>query len=55
MTGKVRYPGPVFKCEDMSWELRRPAPLLGQHNEEIYGKLGYDKEDLRNLRERGVI
>jgi crotonobetainyl-CoA:carnitine CoA-transferase CaiB-like acyl-CoA transferase len=40
----------------MPWLIRRPAPLMGQHNEEIYcGKLGYSKEDLVKLKETGCI
>jgi crotonobetainyl-CoA:carnitine CoA-transferase CaiB-like acyl-CoA transferase len=32
------------------------APLLGEHNEAIYGdRLGYSKEELSNLRNQGVI
>jgi crotonobetainyl-CoA:carnitine CoA-transferase CaiB-like acyl-CoA transferase len=35
--------------------LRTPAPGLGQHNEEIYARIGYSPERLAALRERGVI
>lgn len=56
VTGKVTYPGAPFKAEEMPWVIRRPAPLLGQHNEEIYcEKLGYTKADLVKLKEAGVI
>jgi len=33
----------------------RPAPLLGEHTEEILAKLGYDKSALEELRSSGVI
>jgi formyl-CoA transferase len=33
-----------------------PAPLLGEHNEEVYGKLlGLTPEDLSALRSQGTI
>jgi crotonobetainyl-CoA:carnitine CoA-transferase CaiB-like acyl-CoA transferase len=56
MTGKLTYPGRPINAEKMPWVIRRPAPLLGQHNEEIYcEKLGYSKLDLVKLREAGII
>ncbi|OGO00216.1 MAG: hypothetical protein A2Y59_01125 [Chloroflexi bacterium RBG_13_52_14] len=55
-TGKVTYPGAPFKLSESPWKIRYPAPLLGQHNEEIYcNQLGYNKEDLVKLREGGII
>lgn len=54
-TGKLLYPGAPYRAEGMAWEVRRPAPLLGQHNGEIYGDLGYSENDLMRLREDGVI
>ena len=55
-TGKVTYPGAPFKMTETPCQARHPAPLLGQHNEEIYCKLlGYSREDLVKLRESGVI
>ena len=55
VAGKLTYPGRPFIMPDTPWQIRMPAPLLGQHNEEVYGKLGYAREDLVKLRERGVI
>ncbi len=55
-TGKVTYPGAPFKMSETPWKISRPAPLLGQHNEEIYCKLlGYTAEELIKLREGGII
>jgi len=55
-TGKLTYTGAPFKMSESPWQLRSPAPLLGQHNEEIYTKmLGYSKKDLARLHESGVI
>jgi CoA:oxalate CoA-transferase len=55
-TGKVAYPGAPFKLSESPWKIRSPAPLLGQHNEEIYCRqLGYTKEDMVKLREGRII
>jgi crotonobetainyl-CoA:carnitine CoA-transferase CaiB-like acyl-CoA transferase len=54
--GKVRYPTAPYKFSETSWEARHPAPLLGQHNEEIYcQRLGYTKEKFVKLRQAGII
>ena len=55
-TGDLKYPGAPYKFSKTPWALARPAPLLGEHNEEIYcGRLGYSKEDLVALRRADVI
>lgn len=54
--GLIKYPGGPAKLSETPWSLRRQAPWLGQHNEEIYrGLLGYDSQDLVRLRELQVI
>lgn len=55
VVGKVKYPGAPIRMEGSPWHVTRPAPLLGQHNEEVYGQLGYGKDDLVKLRETGVV
>ncbi|MFQ5875000.1 MAG: CaiB/BaiF CoA transferase family protein [Dehalococcoidia bacterium] len=55
-TGELEYPGSPFSTSSGSWEVRRPAPLLGQHNREVFcGLLGYSGAELAKLRETGVI
>lgn len=53
--GPVRQPGRPFIMNETPWALRRPAPLLGQHNEEVLADLGYAAEDIVSLRQSGVI
>lgn len=55
-TGVLKYPGAPYKLSQTPWQIKRPAPLLGEHNEEIYcGRLGYSREDLARLRRGGII
>jgi crotonobetainyl-CoA:carnitine CoA-transferase CaiB-like acyl-CoA transferase len=54
--GGVKQPGPPFNMTESPWRIRRCAPRLGQHNEEIYsGILGLSREELMVLREQEVI
>ena len=53
--GKVTMPGMPVKMSESPRDIRR-APLLGEHNEEIYHeRLRYSKEELVRLRGQGVI
>lgn len=55
-TGVLKYPGAPYKLSQSPWQLNRAAPLLGEHNEEIYcDRLGYSREDLVRLRRGGII
>ena len=55
VTGKLKYTGRLALSEELPWAARRPAPLLGEHNEEVYSELGYSRQDLVRLRESGVV
>ena len=55
-TGMLRYPGAPYQLSETPWRMDQPAPLLGEHNEEIYcGRLGYSRDDLEQLHANGVI
>lgn len=54
-TGPLQYPGTLYKFSQSPWEIRRPAPLLGQHNDEIYGKLGLSPLEISELKKQKVI
>lgn len=53
--GELKYPGPPFKMMESPWQIRDPAPLIGEHNEEIYRALGFLQQDLVTLKAAGVI
>ncbi len=55
-TGKLRFPRGPYKFSETPWRLARPAPLLGEHNEEVFSKrLGHSSEELVRMREAGII
>lgn len=50
------YPGAPFKVDGPKWRISRRAPLIGEHNDEIYcGELGLSPSYLDELRSRSVI
>lgn len=56
VAGKAEYPGPPYKWSETPPAIQRPAPCLGQHNQEIYcDELGFSKQDLVALRDARVV
>ncbi len=56
VAGKMKYPGAPFQLSVTPARIVRPAPLLGQHNEEVYcGMLHYTREQLVRMRQGGII
>jgi len=56
VAGKLKYPGWPYLFSNISWRTDQAAPLLGQHNHEIYcDRLGFSQEDLAKLRQMKVI
>jgi len=55
-TGSVSFAGPPYKLSGQDVTSTRPAPLLGQHNADVYcDELGYSKEELVKLYQTGII
>jgi len=56
VTGRAQYPGMAVRLPVETITASEPAPLLGQHNGEVFGQeLGYSPEDLVSLRTHSVI
>jgi crotonobetainyl-CoA:carnitine CoA-transferase CaiB-like acyl-CoA transferase len=54
--GTLNLPGAPSQYGKTKWSLRRPAPRLGQHSEEIFcGELGVARERLAALKEAGAL
>jgi crotonobetainyl-CoA:carnitine CoA-transferase CaiB-like acyl-CoA transferase len=52
----LRYPGCFYKSDQSTSHIKYRAPLLGEHNYEIYHKeLGLSKDELVLLKETGII
>ena len=53
--GLLTYPGAAFKLSETPWLAGR-APVLGEHNEEVYcDRLGVSVEELARLKEDGIV
>ncbi len=52
----ITYPGAWVKLSQSSCGIRRRAPLIGEHNHEIYVKeLGLSEDELVVLKQGGII
>jgi benzylsuccinate CoA-transferase BbsF subunit len=54
--GERTYDTPAFKLSKTPHELTRPAPLLGQHTEEVFREVvGMSAEEFAGLKAEGVL
>ena len=52
----ITYPGAFFMSDEIVCRPRFRAPLIGEHNNEIYqGELGLSGQEITRLKEAGVI
>jgi crotonobetainyl-CoA:carnitine CoA-transferase CaiB-like acyl-CoA transferase len=55
-TGTLKYPGPFLRLSETPARVALRAPLLGEHNEQIYcGRLGYSRSELNEMRKAGIV
>ena len=54
VAGRLRQPRPPARFERTPARLGGPAPMIGQHTDEILGELGLEDEVAR-LREAGIV
>ncbi len=52
---EVPLTGPAAKFSRTPTRVRSAAPALGAHTDEVLGELGLSEEDVRHLREEGVV
>ncbi len=53
--GTYRYPGAPYRLGGTPWEIRSPAPTLGQHTAEVLSTIGVSESDLASLKSEGVV
>ena len=55
IAGELTYPGRPFIMGATPWAIRRPAPTLGQHTDEILSEIGATADEIEDLRARGAV
>lgn len=56
LSDTITYAGAPLQTNHHAWGIRRRAPLIGEHNEEVYqGELGLSQHEMAVLKRDGVI
>ena len=53
--GGIRNIGVPVKLSDTPGSVRTPAPLLGQHSDEVLDQYGYDESEIAALKDSGAL
>ena len=52
----ITYMGAPYKMTETTWRISRRAPLIGEHNQEIYeGELGFSEQEMHLFKEARAI
>ena len=54
-SGSIRNIGVAVKLHDTPGSVRTPAPILGQHSEEVLDQYGYAESDIAALKDAGIL
>jgi crotonobetainyl-CoA:carnitine CoA-transferase CaiB-like acyl-CoA transferase len=55
VAGRIKNIGIPVKLSETPGSVRRPAPTLGQHTDEVLADLGYSEAEVDRLRAEGVV
>lgn len=55
VAGTVRQTRPAERMDGTPSEISRPAPMLGQHTDEVLGEMGFADEEITKLRAAGAL
>ncbi|MBI4296388.1 MAG: hypothetical protein HY667_04650, partial [Chloroflexi bacterium] len=55
LNASLTYPGLFVRSSIMECSIRHRAPLIGEHNYEVYAEIGLSKEQVLSLNQAGVI
>ena len=55
LSATLTYPGTFFRTKEAPFKVRCRAPLIGEHNREVYEEIGISKEETAILKQANVI
>jgi crotonobetainyl-CoA:carnitine CoA-transferase CaiB-like acyl-CoA transferase len=53
--GPTQLQGIVPEFSETPGDVKRPAPMLGEHTEEVLAEVGYTKEQIADFKSRGLV
>jgi crotonobetainyl-CoA:carnitine CoA-transferase CaiB-like acyl-CoA transferase len=53
--GRIGIVGPPVKMSDTATGFERPAPVIGEHTDEVLREFGIDAAEIAGLRAAGIL
>jgi formyl-CoA transferase len=51
----ITYPKEFVRSSEVDCSTKFRAPLIGEHNEEVYKEIGISDKELSSLKDKGII